>query len=97
MMDLSEIQQYSHKIIKVSITNTNQKTSYDKVTVKVHLDRETNDTIRFSLTESPTIDEWLPHQAFDNDYFLYQNTMVSKDQVQFYRCKDTLNYEFEFF
>lgn len=70
MMDLSEIQQYSHKIIKVSITNTNQKTSYDKVTVKVHLDRETNDTIRFSLTESPTIDEWLPHQAFDNDYFL---------------------------
>lgn len=70
MMELSEIQQYSHKIIKVSITNTNKKTSYDYVTAKIHLDRETNDTIRFSLTESPKADEWLAHQAFDNDYFL---------------------------
>ena len=49
-MELSQIQQYSHKIVKVTINNKNQKSSYDYVTVKVHLDRETNETIRQSGT-----------------------------------------------
>lgn len=70
MMELSQIQQYSHKIIKVTISNKNQKSSYDYVTVKVHLDRETNETIRFSLTKTPAPNEWFEHQSFDNDYFL---------------------------
>lgn len=70
MMELSQIQQYSHKIIKVTISNSNTKSSYDYVTVKVHLDKNTNETIRFSLTKTPTAGEWLDHQSFDGDYFL---------------------------
>ena len=70
MMELSQIQQYSHKIVKINVTNKNQKSSYDYVTIKIHLDRETNETIRFSLTKTPTASQWFEHQSFDGDYFL---------------------------
>lgn len=70
MMELSQIKQYSHKIVKVTITNENDKSSYDYATVKVHLDKKTNETIRFSLTKTPTPSEWIAHQSFDGDYFL---------------------------
>ena len=81
MMELSQIQQYSHKIVKVTINNKNQKSSYDYVTVKVHLDRETNETIRFSLTKTPAPHEWFEHQSFDNDYFLRIPNKLSKKMV----------------
>lgn len=69
-MELSEIKQYSHKIIKITVTNENNGSQYKYATIKVHLDKETDETIRFSTTESPTETEWLPHQSFDDDYFL---------------------------
>ena len=69
-MELFQIQQYSHKIEKIIITNENTKSNYKYVTIKIHLDRDTNETIRFSLTKNPTAKEWLSHQSFDNDFFL---------------------------
>lgn len=72
-MNLSDIQQYSHKIIKIDITNNNKKTSYNYTTIKINfgqLNKETNEIIRFSTTENPKPTEWLEHQSAENDYFL---------------------------
>lgn len=72
-MELSEIQQYSHKIIKIRILNTNTKTSYSHVTVKINfkeVGKETNEVVRFSTTENPSPSEWIEHQSSDNDFFL---------------------------
>ena len=70
-MELNEIMKYSHKIIKIAIINDNTKSSYKYVTIKIHLDRSTNESIRFSTVENPTSEnEWLDHQSAENDFFL---------------------------
>lgn len=70
MMNIQEISQYSHKIVKVDINNSNEKSSEDWVTVKIHLNKESNETIRFSVTKNPSSAGWLEHQSFEDDYFL---------------------------
>lgn len=67
MMDISEIKQYAHKIIKINITNTNKTTNYSYTTIKIHLEKEQNEVIRFSYEENSN---WIEHQSKDNDYFL---------------------------
>ena len=79
MMDLSEIKQYSHKIIKINITNNNSKSSYGEVTIKVHLEKETNETIRFSLTKNPSPKEWINHQSIGDDYFLVIKNVLAQN------------------
>ena len=48
-MDLSEISQYPHKIYKIDITNNNktEKSFYDKVTIKITLEKGPKEIIRF--------------------------------------------------
>ena len=66
-MELYEIKQYSHKIIEIKIENKNTKSSFSHVTVKIHLEKEQNETIRFSLDKN---ENFLEHQSNGNDYFL---------------------------
>ena len=67
MMDISEIKQYTHKIIKIKLTNNNTITTYEYVTIKIHLTKEQNETIRFSIEENSN---WIEHQSYEDDYFL---------------------------
>lgn len=67
MMDISEIKNYTHKIIKIKVTNNNIITAYEYITIKIHLEKEQNETIRFSLEENGN---WIEHQSYDDDYFL---------------------------
>lgn len=69
-MDIEEIKQYTHKIVKIDIRNSNKKSAETHVTIKVHLEKKSNETIRFSLTKNPSISEWIEHQSLGNDYFL---------------------------
>ena len=69
-MELSQIQQYAHKIVKIIINNENTVSNYSYVTIKIHLDRDTNETVRFSLTKNPKPKEWIAHQNVDNDFFI---------------------------
>ena len=66
-MDISEIKQYTHKIIKIKLTNNNTITTYEYVTIKIHLTKEQNETIRFSIEENSN---WIEHQSYEDDYFL---------------------------
>lgn len=68
-MDIEEIKQYTHKIVKIDIRNSNKKSAETHVTIKVHLEKKSNETIRFSLTKNPSISEWIEHQSLGNDYF----------------------------
>ena len=52
MMDISEVSQYSHKIHKIAIENKNTDSSCEYVTIKIHLEKEQNEVIRFSYEEN---------------------------------------------
>lgn len=67
MMDISQVSQYSHKIQKITIKNKNTNSSHEYVTIKVHLEKEQNEVIRFSYEENS---KWIEHQSNENDYFL---------------------------
>ena len=67
MMDISEVSQYSHKIHKIAIENKNTDSSCEYVTIKIHLEKEQNEVIRFSYEENS---KWIEHQSNENDYFL---------------------------
>lgn len=68
-MDLSEISQYPHKIYKIDITNNNktEESFYDKVTIKITLEKGPKEIIRFSKQRNS---EWIDHKSSGDDYFL---------------------------
>ena len=76
MMDISEINKYSHKKMKIVIHNDNNITDnnderYKKVTIKIHIEKRQNEIIRFSTTENvESNNDWIMHQSYGNDYFL---------------------------
>ena len=68
-MDLAEISQYPHKIYKIDITNNNktEESFYDKVTIKITMEKTPKETIRFSKSRNS---EWIDHKSSGDDYFL---------------------------
>lgn len=78
-MDEWEILEYTHKIVKITLTNNNTIATYPKATIKIHLEKEQNETIRFSKVEKPQRghDDWLEHQSNGDDYFLRVDSIPS--------------------
>lgn len=87
MMDISEINKYSHKKMKIVIHNDNNITDnnderYKKVTIKIHIEKRQNEIIRFSTTENvKSNNDWIMHQSYGNDYFLRIDNKPSSNTV----------------
>ena len=76
-MDLELIKQYTHKIKKIHIKNTNRYSLRSRVVLKINMNVNDNETIRFSLKENS---EFIGHQQKNNDFFIrVPNNLVGYD------------------
>ena len=76
-MDLELIKQYTHKIKKIHIINTNRYSLYDKVVLKINIPVKDNETVRFTLKENS---DFIEHQQKNNDFFMrVPNNLVGVD------------------
>lgn len=78
-MLFEEYIEQSHKIIKITVTNKNTYSLMNEVVLRVILNLQDNEGIRFSLKEKS---DWLVHQQIGNNFFilipnnLKQNTFI---------------------
>lgn len=87
-----EINDYAHKIKKISIRNDNRESISEWVTFKIHLDDVKDyETIRFSQEDGI----FLSHQSFDGDYFVYMPNNLNTITTIYahYFIKDLYSYE----
>ena len=76
-MDLELIKQYTHKIKKIHVKNTNRYSLRSRVVLKINMNVNDNETIRFSLKENS---EFIGHQQKNNDFFIrVPNNLVGYD------------------
>ena len=97
-MTLEEIQQYSHRIVKITITNANTQSSYDFVTIKISgdtFDVHSDETVRFGLNKNPSGQEWLAHQESEDDYFLRIPNQLDSEMYIYAHIFPSSLYEYE--
>ena len=76
-MDFDTIKQYTHKIKKIHIKNTNRYSLRSRIVLKVSMNIKDTETVRFSLKENS---EFIGHQQKDNDFFIrVPNNLVGYD------------------
>lgn len=92
-MELSEIKQLTHKIVKINLKNENFYSIFDYITQKITLTNVRDDeVIRFSLEENSN---FIQHQSFNNDYYIIiPNNLNSITEIYVHYFPSDL-YEYE--
>ena len=66
LLELNDVIKYQHKIKKIAVTNNNTRSIFNEVVLKISIECEDNEIIRFSLEKD---NHFLVHQRIEDDYY----------------------------